>query len=75
MKFYSYTNNNNNYTKAISLENILSVEISEYSGKSAIRFIVNINYINKEKETFSSLEKEEAKKVYNEILSLLNKED
>lgn len=73
MKFYSYTNNNKNYTKAISLENIRSVERLTGSGKSAIRFSIRINYFNSTIECFDWLEEEESKKVFNELTKLLNK--
>lgn len=73
MKFYSYTNNNKNYTKAISLESIRSVERLTDSGKSAIRFSIRINYFNSTIECFDWLGEEESKKVFNELTKLLNK--
>ncbi len=75
MKFYSYTNENKNYTKAVSLQNVRSIQIVENSGKSAIRFGVSITYRGGSGENFLCLEKEESKKVYNEILNLLNEEE
>lgn len=76
MKFYSYTNENKNYTKAVSLQNVRSVQITEFvGGKSAIRFGVSIVYRGGSGEDFSCLTEKESKKVYNEILNLLNKED
>jgi hypothetical protein len=75
MKFYSYTNENKNYTKAVSLQNVRSIKITENSGKSAIRFGVSITYQDGSCESLPYLEKEESKKVYNEILNLLNKEE
>ena len=72
MKFYSYTNNNKNYTKAITLSNIRSVHMIAGDGKSAIRFYVRIDYIDGEFETLSCLEQDEAKRVYEEIIKLLN---
>ncbi len=73
MKFYSYANNNDNYTKAVSLENVRSVHLVTGSGKSAIRFSVRIEYANDTHETFLYLEAAEAKKVYQTIVDLLNK--
>lgn len=72
MKFYSYTNNNKNYTKAISLSNIRSVHLIDRDGRGAIRFYVQIDYIDGEFETLSCLEQDEAKQVYEEIIKLLN---
>ena len=73
MKFYSYSNNNNNYTMAVSLENVRSVHLVTGSGKSAIRFSVRIEYADNTHETFLYLEEAEAKKVYQTIVDLLNK--
>ena len=73
MKFYSYSNNNNNYTMAVSLENVRSVHLVAGSGKSAIRFCVRIEYADNTHETFLYLEEVEAKKVYQTIVDLLNK--
>ena len=71
MKFYSYENKN--YVKAISLENVRSIQIHEDLTKSAIRFSVGVTYWDEKKEFLRSLGEEEAKKVYKEILDLLNK--
>lgn len=73
MKFFSYTNRNNNYSMAISLENVRSAQIFENSGKSVIRFGVKVNYINGTHESLFWLESDEAKKVFKEIVDLLNK--
>ena len=73
MKFYSYSNNNHNYTLAVALENVRSVHLVTGSGKSAIRFAVRIDYANDTHETFLYLEEAEAKKVYQTIVDLLNK--
>ena len=73
MKFFSYTNRNNNYTMAISLENVRSVKILDGDGKSAIRFRVRVDYINGTHESLIWLESDEAKKVFKEIVDLLNK--
>lgn len=74
MKFYSHSNNNKNYTKAISLSDIRSISITEDSGKSATRFGVCVNYLNGQREDFYYLNKEESEKVFKEILDILNKE-
>jgi hypothetical protein len=71
MKFYSYTNKNNNYTQAISLEGIRSLCLCKGDGKSAIRFSVRVEY-NGWNEQFYYLEDDEAKQVYKSILDLLN---
>ena len=73
MKFYSYTNDNDNYIKAVSLENVRTLTITEASGKSAIRFGVRLDYTDGNSETLMWLESAEAKKVYKEILDLLQK--
>lgn len=72
MKFFSYSNNNKNYTMAISLENVRSVQIIKNSGKSAIRFDVRVDYTNDTHESLIWLEADEAKKVFKEIVDLLN---
>lgn len=73
MKFYSYSNNNGNYTLAISLENIRSVERGEaHGGASKIRYNVVIHYCDDKNETFRWLYEEESKKLYEEIVNLLN---
>ena len=72
MKFYSYTNENNNYTKAFSLDGIRSVERVGGSGQSTIRFSVILVYFNGSSEALNYLLEEESKKVYKEILDLLN---
>lgn len=73
MKFFSYTNRNNNYTMAISLENVRSVHTFDGTGKSVIRFGVRVDYINGTHENLFWLESDEAKKVFKEIVDLLNK--
>lgn len=73
MKFFSYTNRNNNYTMAISLENVRSVQTLDGTGKSVIRFGVRVDYINGTHESLFWLESDEAKKVFKEIVDLLNK--
>lgn len=72
MKFYSYTNENGNYTKAISLSGVRSIERINGSGKSAIRYAVRIDYFDKSNEVLMWLTDAESKKVYKEILDLLN---
>lgn len=73
MKFYSYSNENNDYAQAVSLTNIRCISTTEDSGKSAIRFGVHIDYCDGKHASFSWLKEAEAKKVYKEILELLNK--
>ena len=72
MKFYTYSNNNNNYTKAISLANIRSIERTISISTSKIRFGVQVNYCDGKGENFMWLEEEESKKVLKEIIDLLN---
>lgn len=72
MKFYSYSNNNRNYTKALSLEQVRSVSREAGSGKSAIRFSVCLVYFNGSNESFPWLEEDESRKVYEEIIKILN---
>ena len=73
MKFYSYTNKNNNYTKAISLDGVRSIERKSGIGKSKICFFVKLDYFDGSSETFPYLFDNESKEVYKEILNLLNK--
>lgn len=72
MKFYSYSNKNNNYTKAITLEGVRSLHLCNGDGKSAIRFSVRVEYADGRNEQFHYLEGDEAKQVYKSILDLLN---
>jgi hypothetical protein len=72
MKFYTYSNNNNDYTKAISLTNIRSIERINGVGGSKIRFSVKVNYCDGKEENLLWLEEEESKKVLKEIVDLLN---
>lgn len=72
MKFYSYANKNNNYTKAISLEGVRSLHLCNGEGKSAIRFSVRVEYADGRDERFPLLDNDEAKQVYKSILDLLN---
>ena len=72
MKFFSYTNKNNNYTKAVILEGVRSLHLCNGDGKSAIRFSVRIEYADGHNEQFHYLEGDEAKQVYKSILGLLN---
>ena len=76
MRFYSYSNTNDDYIMAISLENISSIHMMpllEGMDKSVIRFIVEVNYMDGRKEQFRSLEKEEAKELLGALVKLLNK--
>lgn len=72
MKFYSYSNKNHNYTKAVTLEGVRSLNLCNGDGKSAIRFSVRIEYADGHNEQFHYLENDEAKQVYEAILKLLN---
>ena len=73
MEFFSYSNKNNNYTRAVSLKNLRAVEVYNGDGKSAIRFGVRLTYCDSTTATFCWLECDEAKAVYNQIIDLLNK--
>ena len=72
MKFYSYSNKNNNYTKAISLEGVRSLHLCNGDGKSAIRYSIRVEYADGRNEQLNYLESDEAKQVYKSILDLLN---
>lgn len=72
MKFYSYTNKNNNYTKAFTLEGVRSLHLLNGEGKSAIRYSVRVEYVDGRNEQFMYLENDEAKQLYEAILKLLN---
>jgi hypothetical protein len=72
MKFYSYTNENENYTKAISLNDVRAIERNIGSGKSAIRFSVSLTYCDGSDQSLPWLHEEESKKIYKEIVELLN---
>lgn len=72
MKFYSYSNDNGNYTKALSLAQVRSVSRETDNGKSAIRFSVCLTYSDGSHESFSWLKEEESQKVYKEIVEILN---
>ena len=72
MKFYSYANKNNNYTKAIALEGVRSLHLCNGDGKSSIRFSIRVEYADGRNEQFLYLEDDEAKQVYKSILDLLN---
>lgn len=73
MKFYSYTNQNKDYTKAVSLSNVRSMQKTKGTGQSQVRFGVTIHYFDGSSESFSYLFADESTKVYNEILSHLEK--
>jgi hypothetical protein len=73
MKFYSYTNDNENYTKAISLSNVRSITRDIGNGRSAIRFGVSLTYCDGSHQSLPWLGEEESKKIYKEIVDLLNK--
>ena len=68
MKFYTHANENCNYKKAISLEKTRSIQLVTGDGKSAIRFSVMVYYEDGSIERFDCLLKEEAERVFSEIL-------
>lgn len=72
MKFYSYANNNENYTKAISLSDVRSITRDIGNGKSAIRFGVTLTYRDGSHQSLPWLNEEESKKIYKEIVEFLN---
>lgn len=72
MKYYSHTARSTRNTMAVSLKDIRSVTIDEGTGRSYVRYRVVIQYTDTTVETFYGLEDDEAKKVYKEILNLLN---
>ena len=73
MKFYSYSNKNGNYSKAVSLKNVRSVNWYEGSGSSKVRYGVRLDYENGTNENLNALYDDEAKNVFNEIVKILNK--
>ena len=75
MKFYSYTNENENYTKAVSLQNVRSVIRHIGTGKSAIRFGITITYLDGTTGHFGYLHEDESKKLYKKLVDLLNTEE
>lgn len=75
MKFFSYKNNNDNYSKAISLQNVRTVTIKEGSGKSVVRFFIEFTYYDGKIENFNWLQLEEAERVFKNIISALNEEN
>ena len=72
MKFYSYSNKNRNYTKAVALEGVRALSLCNGDGKSAIRFSVRVDDADGHNEQFHYLESDEAKQVYEAILKVLN---
>lgn len=58
--------------KAVALKNVKEVEIYEGSGKSTIRYSVHIEYFSGDRSQFYNLTKENAQKVFKEILNILN---
>ena len=57
MKFYTYSNNISTYTKAISLENVRSVEDTVDMVAGRAYYGVQVNYYNGEQENFTWLGK------------------
>ena len=74
MKFYSYSNKSGDYAKAVSLKNIRSVNWYEGCGSSKVRYGVRLDYENGTSENLYTLYDDEAKKVYNEIVKILNED-
>lgn len=74
MKYYSYSNQNKNYTRAISLHNVRSIAICEGTGKSAIRFSIRVDYCDGGIEHFLYLYENEAEILYKKIFENLTKE-
>lgn len=72
MKFFSYTNENKNYSRAISLQNIRTVTAKESTGKSACRFFIEFDYVDDKIEYLNYLHQEEAEQVFKNIVSALN---
>lgn len=58
--------------KAVTLKNVKEVEIYEGSGKSVIRYSVDIKYLSGDRSEFRNLTKENAQKIFKEILAILN---
>lgn len=72
--FFSYSNQNQNYTQAVSLNNVQMVKIHEENSRSAIRFTVIIRYVNGSQENFMYLNEKESQEVYEAIVKKLNEE-
>lgn len=72
-KFYSYSNDNGDYTKAISLTNVRSVRTDVFkSSKNPFRYLITITYTDQTEEVFSDLAEDEMKEVYKQIVNYLN---
>lgn len=73
MKFYSYSNENEDYTKAVSIENVRYISINEGYGHCSVRFYLAIHYSDGTTEEFPSLYESEVKRLYRDVLDALNK--
>lgn len=72
--FFSYSNQNQNYTQAVSLNDVQMVKIYEGNSRSAIRYSVIIRYVNGSQENFMYLNEKESQEVYEAIVKKLNEE-
>lgn len=71
--YFSYSNNNKNYTKAVSLQNVRSINIDKDKNiRSEFRYVVNIRYTDSDYESFEYLYEEEAETLYKQIVEELN---
>lgn len=59
--------------KIVSLENVISVRITEDSGRSQVRWGIAIRYANDVLEHISYISEAEANKVFQEMLEILEK--
>lgn len=74
MKFYSVSNPDYRSTSALSLTGVRTIEIVETTGsRCASRFGVRLEYRDDAIRSFNYLTEEKARKVYKEILEILNK--
>lgn len=75
MKVYSHCRQLDNKYEAISLEGIISFYTSEdCRSKNTSRYSVEICYRDEHHNSFNSLTREEAEKIFNDIVGALNKE-
>lgn len=71
--YFSYSNNNKNYTKAVSLKNVRSINIDKDKNiRSGFKYLVNIRYTDSNYESFQYLYEEEAETLYKQIVEELN---
>lgn len=69
MKFYKCEGKK----KMVSLENVISISITENSGRSQVRWGIAIRYANDAYEYISYISEAEANKIFNEMLKILEK--